>query len=42
MTFFGFLTSLPFSDDLSYFLLLLLTFLVGFGVYKFVKDWLPW
>lgn len=23
-------------------LLALVTFLVGLGIYKFVKDWLPW
>lgn len=24
------------------FVILLVVFLVGLGVYKFVKDWLPW
>lgn len=24
------------------FLIILVVFLVGFGIYKFVKDWLPW
>lgn len=23
-------------------LIALVVFLVGFGIYKFVKDWLPW
>lgn len=23
-------------------LITLVVFLVGFGIYKFVKDWLPW
>ena len=24
------------------FLILVVVFLVGLGIYKFVKDWLPW
>lgn len=42
MTFFEFLTNLPFPPTLAYIIGTLLLFLVGFGIYKFVKDWLPW
>lgn len=41
MTFFDFLSSLPLGD-FSVILSSLLAFLVVLGVYKFVKDWLPW
>lgn len=26
----------------GYLVLALVSFLVGLGIYKFVKDWLPW
>lgn len=28
--------------DAGLILISLVAFLVGFGIYKFVKDWLPW
>lgn len=28
--------------DAGAILISLVVFLVGFGIYKFVKDWLPW
>lgn len=28
--------------DAGALLISLVVFLVGFGIYKFVKDWLPW
>lgn len=42
MTFLEFLFNLPFPTTLTYIISSLLLFLVGFGIYKFVKDWLPW
>ena len=43
MSFLDFFFSLPFPDDfLSTFLVSFLVFFIGFGIYKFVKDWLPW
>lgn len=42
MTFYKFILSLPFPEFFSVFLLSLLSFLIAFGIYKFVKDWLPW
>lgn len=42
MSFLDFIFSLPFPDVVNYVLLTLFLFLLGFGVYKFVKDWLPW
>lgn len=42
MTFLEFIVNLPFSQQSLFILLSLLTFLVAFGIYKFVKDWLPW
>lgn len=41
MSFLDFLTSLPFGA-FSTLLAGILVFLVAFGIYKFVKDWLPW
>ena len=41
MSFLDFIKSLPFSESFVAFVLIL-TFLVGLGIYKFVKDWLPW
>lgn len=41
MSFLEFLTTLPFGP-FSTFLAGILVFLVAFGIYKFVKDWLPW
>lgn len=41
MPFIDFLSSLPFGD-FSVVLAALVAFLVLFGIYKFVKDWLPW
>lgn len=43
MSFFDFIKSLPFTDDeLAYIFISFFTFFVAFGIYKFVKDWLPW
>lgn len=42
MTFFSFIKSLPFDRFVSSALLYLLTLFLAFGIYKFVKDWLPW
>lgn len=42
MSFYHFIMSLPFPDEFSALIFLLLAFLAGFGIYKFVKDWLPW
>lgn len=42
MTFLEFILNLPFSQQVIYIFLSLFTFLVAFGIYKFVKDWLPW
>lgn len=43
MSFLDFFVSLPFPDEfLSTFLVTFLAFLIGLGIYKFVKDWLPW
>lgn len=41
MTFLEFIFNLPLGN-FSIFLSGILVFLVGFGIYKFVKDWLPW
>lgn len=40
MSFFEFIKSLPFPQSFTFFFFL--AFLVGLGIYKFVKDWLPW
>lgn len=42
MPFWVFIRTLPFPHEVSSFLVTLILFLVGFGIYKFVKDWLPW
>lgn len=42
MSFWDFIRSLPFPQQISLFFVPLILFLVGFGIYKFVKDWLPW
>lgn len=43
MSFFSFISSLFNTLGTGgVFFLALITFLVGLGVYKFVKDWLPW
>lgn len=42
MTFLEFIFNLPFPQQVLFILFSLLTFLVAFGIYKFVKDWLPW
>lgn len=43
MSFLDFFVSLPFPDEfLSTFLVAFLAFLISLGIYKFVKDWLPW
>lgn len=42
MTFLDFIINLPFSQVVAYILGSLFIFLVAFGIYKFVKDWLPW
>lgn len=42
MTFFDFLSGLPFPEAFSFVFLSIVVFLIGFGIYKFVKDWLPW
>lgn len=42
MSFWVFISSLPFPHEVSLFLFPLILFLIGFGIYKFVKDWLPW
>lgn len=43
MSFLDFILSLPVSDELILVTITtILIFLVGFGIYKFVKDWLPW
>lgn len=41
MPFIDFLSSLPFGE-FSGILAGLVAFLVLFGIYKFVKEWLPW
>lgn len=41
MTFLEFISNLPFGD-FTVVLVACLTLLVALGVYKFVKDWLPW
>lgn len=43
MTFFDFFESVfgLFGSGGS-FVILVVVFLVGLGIYKFVKDWLPW
>lgn len=43
MPFIDFFTSVfGLFGDAGVFLISLVAFLVGFGIYKFVKDWLPW
>lgn len=43
MSFFDFFESVfGFFGSGGEFVILFLVFLVGLGVYKFVKDWLPW
>lgn len=43
MTFLQFFESVfTLFGDGGGFLISLVVFLVGFGIYKFVKDWLPW
>ena len=42
MTFLDFILNLPFPQKVISIFFALLTFLVAFGIYKFVKDWLPW
>lgn len=43
MSFLDFFFSLPFSNSLiTAFLIPFIAFLIGLGIYKFVKDWLPW
>lgn len=42
MSFLDFLSRLPFPEAFSYVFLSIVVFLVGLGIYKFVKDWLPW
>lgn len=42
MTFLEFIFELPFPYFVNYFLSAFLVFLVAFGIYRFVKDWLPW
>lgn len=41
MTFIQFLSNLPLGN-VSVVLAALVAFLVVLGMYKFVKDWLPW
>lgn len=42
MTFLSFLDSLPFPPAFSALFLAALFLLVTLGIYKFLKDWLPW
>lgn len=43
MTFLNFFKSVfNLFGDGGRILIALVVFLVGFGIYKFVKDWLPW
>ena len=43
MTFLAFFKSVfDLFGDAGVFLIALVVFLVGFGTYKFIKDWLPW
>ena len=42
MTFYKFILNLPFPEFFTLFLSALLAFLISFGIFKFVKDWLPW
>lgn len=42
MSFIFFIRSLPIPDEFSVAFFSLLSFLIGFGIYRFVKDWLPW
>lgn len=43
MTFLQFFNSvLELFGAAGLYLIAIVSFLVGFGIYKFVKDWLPW
>ena len=42
MTFLEFIFHLPLPESILYIFTTLFTSLVAFGIYKFVKDWLPW
>ena len=43
MTYLAFFISVfDLFGDAGVFLIALVVFLVGFGTYKFIKDWLPW
>lgn len=42
MSFQDFFNSLPFPDLFSRSIVILVGFLLLLGIYKFVKDWLPW
>lgn len=42
MSFLSFIQSLPFPSAFSVLFFAMLLFFVGLGLYKFVKDWLPW
>lgn len=42
MSFLAFIQSLQLPFSFSFLFFAMLAFLVGFGIYKFVKDWFPW
>ena len=42
MSFLDFIKALPFPPAFSVLFIGLLTLFVSFGIYKFLKDWLPW
>lgn len=43
MTFFDFFESVcSFFGPAGVVFIGVVSFLIGFGIYKFVKDWLPW